>query len=132
MPSKKKMQLPNLPFRPLALKLAGDQQLLVDIPKSEQRLELAAARLTHSYGGVMTNMELGHMCDVGHECITRWFKTGIRWQKGEDLCDRFGFHPVEVWPDYYRILADAELEFIFGMKIDDAVDDRIMEKTGGK
>ncbi len=131
MATPRKLKLPNLPFRPFALKLAGDQQLMLDLPKADQAAALYASRLTHRYGGLMTTVDLAAFCCVDPNMIKRWFKHGIRWTRAEDLCDQLGFHPVEVWPDYYQLLADAEYEFVVGMKDDDLVDDKIMEKIGG-
>lgn len=111
MPTKKKLPLPNLPFRPLALKRAGDQRLLMDLPEADQRKELNNARMHNRYGGFMTLNDLSDLFGSNPATLRRWFKIGVRWTLAEDLCDRMGVHPVEVWPDYYRILADIELEF---------------------
>lgn len=132
MATPRKLKLPNLPFRPLALKFAGDQELLQDLPLADQRSALSASRLTHRYGGYMTITDLSDLCGVATNIISRWFRNGVPWIRGENLCDKYGFHPVEVWPDYYQLLADAEYEFAVGMKEDDLVDDKIMEKLGGK
>jgi hypothetical protein len=130
--TKRKLILPNLPFRPLALKCAGEWPLMMDLPKQDQRSMLRNARLNNSCGGVITIVDLADRLSTDHHSISRWFKHGVRWHIGEDLCDRIHVHPVEVWPDYYRLLADAELEFELGMQVDDLVDDKIMEKIGGQ
>lgn len=124
----RKLKLPNLAFRPLALKLAGDQRLLIDVPKKDRMAELYSARLTHRYGGYLTNTDLSELCCVATNVVARWFRNGVRWERGEDLCDQFGIHPVEVWPEYYQILADVQFEFVLGCKNDDLIDDKIMEK----
>jgi len=132
MATKKKMVLPNLPFRPLVMKRISGQRLMMDLPIEDQRKELLNMRLNNRYGGLVTITDLAVLFETNTHSIARWFKTGVRWNLGEDLCDRIGVHPVEVWPEYYQILADAEYEFEIGMKVDDLVDDRIMEKIGGK
>ncbi len=110
MPTKKKLPLPKLPFRPLALKRMGDKPLLMDLPKADQRRELLNARMHNKYGGYTTITDLAVLFKTDTHSIARWFREGVRWEKGEDLCDHIGLHPVEVWPDYYQILADVEFE----------------------
>lgn len=131
MPTKRKLRLPNLPFRPLVMKRIGDQRLMMDLPVEDRRQELRNSRLNNRYGGIVTITDLAELFGTDTHSIARWFKIGVRWNMGEDLCDRIGLHPAEVWPDYYGLLADAEYEFAIGMKEDDLVDDRIMEKIGG-
>jgi len=131
MATKRKLCLPNLPFRPLVMKRIGDQRLMMDLPVEDRRQELRNSRLNNRYGGIVTITDLAELFGTDTHSIARWFKIGVRWNMAEDLCDRIGLHPAEVWPDYYGLLADAELEFEISMKDDDLVDDKIMEKIGG-
>ena len=131
MATKRKLCLPNLPFRTLVMKRIGDQRLMMDQPVEDRRQELRNSLLNNRYGGIVTITDLALLFDTDTNSITRWFKIGVRWNMAEDLCDRIGLHPAEVWSDYYELLADAEYEFAIGMKDDDLVDDKIMEKIGG-
>jgi PAS domain-containing protein len=71
-------------------------------------LPLEPLRRAVANGRDVTMGELADLLEASRDAVFRWRRDGMTLRSAETFAERAGFHPIEVWPNYYEVSAAAE------------------------